>query len=207
MGYDKKTQMNNEQKLILISEAIIKNLTALTSNFIDLLNELLAGYMYDVNKDENRRFNTDEDFRKANNKIKISDEWIKNFIEQNKAGKVCKDYDVALRGKDILKDYSRLLQSAYKATGNNNSSGYKSKGYDYRNNLYRGLQDFRRLQENLLRLPRVLKSDERSRGVAGSNSYAGSLGKLRNLYLNLQNDTAYNKDGELCKSLDAYFNN
>jgi len=191
---------DKDKKLILISEMILQNIIDLTANFIDLLNELFADPV-PSEKCKKERAVIENGFKKN---IRLSDEWIKNFIEQNKAGRVCNNYGAALRGKDILKDYSRPLQNAYKAGRMNNFAEYRSSTYE-KPKLYKSLQNIKQLQENILRLPRVFGDYERSRGVA--NYYDSSLSNQKNLYFNVHNDGLCNKAGDLNKFLDAYFNN
>lgn len=129
----------------------------------------------------------------------------------NKSGRVWKDYGFVLRGKDVQNNYSKLLQSGYRAKGDKSCSGYKSDNgkqllYSYGNQLIKGLQLFKRMREYLPSVPKVLKGYERNRKPVGSDGCRGSYGKLKSLYFNHQDNKAYIKDGDLCKSLEAYLN-
>jgi hypothetical protein len=204
--------LSREQRLILIGEEMLQNIIDLTNNFIELLNELFADCGTAVNSDEKKQVISDEVFGQALGKKEIQNIWDKDFGRHTKSGRVCKDYGVMLRGKDVLKDYSRLWQNLYKSKGNKSSSGYKSDNskqllYGYRNHLLKGLQYFRQMQKNLLKVPAAIKGYQKSQKPSGSNSYGISFGRLENLYFNHQGNKAYIKGGDLYKSLESYFNN
>jgi len=201
---------NKEQRLILIAEAVLQNVIDLTANFVELLNELFDDCGHEAGRDKKEQIIADEVFGQALGKRESQNIWGKDFGRHNKSGRVCKDYGFVLRGKDVLKDYSKLLQGGYRAKGDKSYSGYKSDNgkqllYGYRNQLSKGLQLFKRMQEYLPRAPRALKRYEISRKPAGSDGYRGSYGKLKSLYFNHQDNKAYIKGGNLHKSLDAYF--
>ena len=204
--------LSREQRLILISQEMLQNIIDLTNNFIELLNEIFADCGTVVNGDETKQVISDECFGQALGKRGIQNIWDKDFGRHTKSGRVCKDYGVMLRGKDILKDYSRLWQGIYKSKGNSSSSDYNSNNceqllYGYRNQFLKGLQYFRQMQENLLKVPRALKGYEKNRKPAGGNSYGSSFGKLKSLYLKPQDNKAYAKGWNLYKSLESYLNN
>lgn len=192
--------LNREQRLILIGEEMLQNIIDLTNNFIELLNEIFADCGTVVNCDEKKQVISDDVFGQVLGKREIKNIWDKELGWNAKSGRVCKDYGVMLRDKDILKDYSRLFQGIYKTKGDKSSSGYNS------NQLLKGLQYFRQTQENLLKVPRALKGYEISRKPSG-NSYDSSFGKSKNLYFNHHDNKAYIKGRDLYKSLEAYFNN
>lgn len=200
---------DKEQRLILISQEMLQNVIDLTNNFIELLNEIFADCGTVVNGDEKKQVISDEVFGQALGKREIQNIWDKDFGRHTKSSRICKDYGVMLRGKDALKDYSRVLQGIYRAKGNSNSSDYNSNQllYGYRNQFLKGLQYFRQMQENLLKVPRALKGYEKNRKPSGGNSYGSSFGKSKNLYFNHQDNKAYIKGGDLYKSLESYLNN